>query len=115
MRRTFALVPTGESKAVRDDGGDSPSEQESREEGRRRGGVAYLKALGIRVPRGDGFYILRHGNATLMSSFGAPEAAPTIYTHVISEDGKRVAARLGGAVWGTLPESWTRFGRQLDA
>jgi hypothetical protein len=32
-----------------------------------------LAALGIRVPRGDGFYILRHGNATLMSSFGTPQ------------------------------------------
>lgn len=87
-----------------------------------------LKALGIRVPRGDGFYILRHGNATLMSSFGAPQklrqerlghadgspVTETIYTHVISEDGKRVAARLGSAVWGSLPESWTHFGCQLD-
>jgi integrase len=32
-----------------------------------------LVALGIKVPRGDGFYILRHGNATLMSSFGTPQ------------------------------------------
>jgi hypothetical protein len=32
-----------------------------------------LQALGIKVPRGDGFYILRHENATLMSSFFAPQ------------------------------------------
>jgi integrase len=32
-----------------------------------------LQALGIKVPEGDGLYILRHGNATLMSSFGAPQ------------------------------------------
>ena len=80
-----------------------------------------LKSLGIKVPRGDSFYILRHGNATLMSRFGAPQklrqerlghadASPvteTVYTHVISEDGKRVAAQLGNAVWGN-------FGGQLD-
>ena len=83
-----------------------------------------LKALGIRVPRGDGFYILRHGNATLMSSFGAPQklrqerlghadgspVTETIYTHVISEDGKRVAARLGSADWGKLDAFWSSPG-----
>jgi len=76
------------------------------------------------LPRGDGFYILRHGNATLMSSFGAPQklrqerlghadgspVTETVYTHVISEDGKRVAAQLGDAVWGVLDA----IGRQLD-
>ena len=31
----------------------------------------------------------------------------TIYTHVISEDGKRIAAQLGNAVWGILDASWT--------
>jgi site-specific recombinase XerD len=80
-----------------------------------------LKSLGIKVPRGDSFYILRHGNATLMSRFGAPQklrqerighadASPvteTVYTHVISEDGKRVAAQLGNTVWGILDASWT--------
>ena len=80
-----------------------------------------LRALGINVPRGDGFYILRHGNATLMSSFGAPQklrqerlghadgspVAGSVYTHVISEDGMRVAAQLGNAVWGALDASWT--------
>ena len=83
-----------------------------------------LKALGILLPRGDGFYILRHGNATLMSSFGAPQklrqetlghadgspVTESVYTHVISEDGKRVAAQLGNAVWGVLDA----IGRQLD-
>ena len=83
-----------------------------------------LKALGIEVPRGDGSYILRHGNATLMSSFGAPQklrqerlghadgspVTETVYTHVISEDGKRVAAQLGSAVWGISDP----IGRQLD-
>lgn len=53
------------------------------------------------MPRGGGLYILRHGNATLMISFGAPQKlrqerlgytdgspiTETIYTHVISEDG----------------------------
>ena len=80
-----------------------------------------LKALGIKLPRGDGFYILRHGNATLMSSFGAPQKlrqqrlghadgspiTESVYTHVISEDGKRVAGQLGTAVWGGLDASWT--------
>jgi integrase len=83
-----------------------------------------LKSLGIHVPRGDGFYILRHGNATLMSSFGAPQklrqerlghadgspVTESVYTHVISEDGKRVAAQLGSVVWGVLDA----IGRQLD-
>ena len=73
-------------------------------------------ALGIKVPRGDGFYIFRHGNATLMSSFVAPQKlrqerlghadgspiTESVYTHVISEDGKRIAAQLGEAVWGIL-------------
>jgi integrase len=83
-----------------------------------------LKVLGIQLPRGDGFYILRHGNATLMSSFGAPQklrqerlghadgspVTESVYTHVISEDGKRVAAQLGHAVWGDVDA----IGRQLD-
>jgi len=51
-----------------------------------------------------------------MSSFGASQKlrqqrlghadgspiTESIYTHVISEDGKRVAAQLGNAVWGIL-------------
>jgi integrase len=80
-----------------------------------------LRALGIRVPRGNGFHAFRHANATLMNSFGASQklrqqrlghadgspVTDTIYTHVISEDGKRVAAQLGNAVWGILDASWT--------
>jgi integrase len=60
-------------------------------------------------------------NATLMNSFGASQklrqhrlghadgspVTDTIYTHVISEDGKRIAARLGKAVWGVLDPSLT--------
>jgi integrase len=73
-----------------------------------------LGALGIQVPRGNGFHAFRHLKATLTSSFsasqklrqqrvGQPDGSPiteTIYTHVISEDGKRIAAQLGNAVWG---------------
>jgi site-specific recombinase XerD len=84
-----------------------------------------LKALGIQLPRSDGFYILRHGNATLMSSFGAPQklrqerlghadsspVTESVYTHVISEEGKRVAAQLGHAVWGVLDASWSAPGQ----
>jgi integrase len=80
-----------------------------------------LNAVGIigmhnQVPRGNGFHAFRHANATLMSSFGASQKlrqqrlghadgspiTETIYTHVISEDGRRVAAQLGNAVWGVL-------------
>jgi integrase len=75
-----------------------------------------LRALGIRMPRGNGFHAFRHANATLMNSFGASQKlrqqrlghadgspiTETIYTHVISEDGRRVAAQLGDAVWGVL-------------
>jgi integrase len=31
-----------------------------------------LKSLKIAVPRGNGFHVFRHANATLMSWFGAP-------------------------------------------
>ncbi len=80
-----------------------------------------LRSLGIQVPRGNGFHAFRHANATLMNSFGASQklrqqrlghadgspVTETIYTHVISEDGKRIAAQLGKAVWGVLDPSWT--------
>jgi integrase len=80
-----------------------------------------LRALGIQVPRGNGFHAFRHANATLMSSFGASQklrqqrlghadgspVTETIYTHVISEDGKRIAEQLGNVVWGVLDASWT--------
>ena len=75
-----------------------------------------LQALAIQVPRGNSFHSFRHANATQMSSFGASQklrqqrlghadgspVTETIYTHVISEDGKRIAAQLGNAVWGVL-------------
>jgi hypothetical protein len=32
-----------------------------------------LRALGIQVPRGNGFHAFRHANATLMNSFGASQ------------------------------------------
>ena len=73
-----------------------------------------LRALGIEVPRGNGFHAFRHANATLMNSFGASHklrqqrlghaagspVTDEIYTHVISEDANRVAEQLGDAVWG---------------
>jgi integrase len=69
----------------------------------------------------NGSHAFRHANATLMSSFGASQklrqqrlghadgspVTETIYTHKISEDGKRIAAQLGKAVWGILDLSWT--------
>jgi integrase len=75
-----------------------------------------LRAFGIHVPPGNGFHAFRHANATLMSSFGASQklrqqrlghadgspVTETIYTHVISEGGRRIAAQLGNAVWGIL-------------
>jgi integrase len=74
----------------------------------------FLDKLGIKLPKGNGFHAFRHANATLMSSFGAPlklrqqrlghvDGSPvteSIYTHVVSEDGRRVAEKLGDAVWG---------------
>ena len=68
--------------------------------------------------------ILRNGNATLMRSLGAlqklrqdrlghADGSPiteSVYTRLISVDGKRVAAQLGSAVWGVLDA----IGRQLD-
>jgi integrase len=75
-----------------------------------------LKSLGITVPRGNGFHAFRHANATLLSRFGAPlklrqqrlghvDGSPvteTIYTHVVSEDGRRIAERLGDVIWSTV-------------
>jgi len=77
-----------------------------------------LLALGIEVPRGNGFHALRHANASLMNSFGASpklcqqrlgHAAGSpitreIYTHVITSDAERIAAQLGEAVWG-IPDA----------
>ena len=78
----------------------------------------------IQVPRGNGFHAFRHANATLMNSFGTSqklrqhrlghaEGSPvteTIYTHAISEDGKRIAAQLGNAVWGVLDATGRKKG-----
>ncbi|PYT95308.1 MAG: hypothetical protein DMG38_27490 [Acidobacteria bacterium] len=44
---------------------------------------------------------------------GSP-VTETIYTHVISEDGKRIAAQLGNAVWGILDASWTEITTRLQ-
>ncbi len=84
--------------------------------------------LGIEVPRGNGFHAFRHANASLMNSFGASEklrqqrlghaaGSPitnTVYTHVISEDAKRVAAQLGDAVWGISYASVREKGNGLE-
>ena len=74
-----------------------------------------LAKLGIRVPRGNGFHAFRHANATMMDRLGTPlkvrqerlghsdpRVTQTIYTHIASEDSRRVAAQLGEAVWGIL-------------
>ncbi len=73
-----------------------------------------LRVLGIEAPRGNGFHAFRHANATLMNSFGASHVlrqqrlghaagspiTNSVYTHIITEDAKRIAAQLGDAVWG---------------
>ena len=77
-----------------------------------------LEKLGIRVPKGNGFHVFRHANATMMDRFGTPlkvlqerlghsdpRITQAIYTHVASEDSRRVAALLGDAVWGILDVS----------
>ena len=46
------------------------------------------------------------GVSATLKADGSP-VTETIYTHVISEDGKRIAAQLGNAVWGILDASWT--------
>ena len=81
------------------------------------------RKLDIKLPRGNGFHAFRHANATLMNSFGASlklrqerlghadgsRVTETIYTHVISEDARRIAGQLGEAVWGRiLDPSWTQ-------
>jgi integrase len=85
----------------------------------------FLEQLGIRLPKGNGFHAFRHGNATLMSSFGAPlklrqqrlghvDGSPvteSIYTHVVSEDGRRIAEKLGEAIWGGVLDA---IGREKE-
>jgi integrase len=74
-----------------------------------------LKDLGIQVPKGNGFHSFRHANATMMDRLGTPmkvrqerlghsdpRITQAIYTHVASEDSRKVAAQLGEAVWGIL-------------
>ena len=75
-----------------------------------------LERLKIRVPTGNGFHAFRHANATMMDRLGAPSKlrqqrlghaggspiTQTIYTHVVSEDERRIAEQLGGAVWSSL-------------
>jgi integrase len=74
-----------------------------------------LVELGIPVPRGNGFHAFRHANATMMDRLGTPlkvrqerlghsdpQITQKIYTHVASEDSRKVAAQLGEAVWGIL-------------
>jgi hypothetical protein len=73
-------------------------------------------------------HAFRHANATLRSSFGASQklrqqrlghsdgspVKETIYTHVISEDGKRIAAQLANVVWGVLTPVG-RKGKRLES
>ncbi len=87
-----------------------------------------LARLKIEVPKGNGFHAFRHANATLMSSFGASlklrqqrlghvDGSPvteTVYTHVISEDGRRIARQLGDAVWGVLDAIGREKGNGLE-
>src|SRR5580658_2777781 len=55
--------------------------------------------------------VLRWGRIKVRQQrLGHAEGSPiteTVYTHVVSEDGKRIAAQLGDAVWGILDPSWT--------
>jgi len=77
-----------------------------------------LKSLGIGVPRGNGFHALRHTSGTLMDQFSAPlrlrqqrlghsdpRLTLSVYTHVVSEDARRIARQLGEAVWGGISAS----------
>jgi len=74
-----------------------------------------LKRLGIEVPRGNGFHSFRHCNETMMDRLGTPlklrqqrlghtdsRLTLDVYTHVASEDARRVAGQLGDAIWGVL-------------
>lgn len=77
-----------------------------------------LSELKIGVPRGNGFHALRHTSGTLMDQFSAPlrvrqqrlghsdsRLTLSVYTHVVSEDARRVAGQLGEAVWGPISAS----------
>lgn len=72
-----------------------------------------LKALNIQIPKGNGFHAFRHANAALMDSFDVPmkvrherlgHSDPSItlgiYTHVVWEDSRAAAYKIGRIVWG---------------
>jgi integrase len=74
-----------------------------------------LKRLGIDVPPGNGFHAFRHANETLMDRFSVPlrlrqerlghsdpRLTLSVYTHVVSEDARRVAGQLGEVIWGPI-------------
>ena len=80
---------------------------------RKRRFRSLLRELNIHIPRGNGFHAFRHANAALMDRFGVPmkvrqerlghsDASITlgIYTHVVGEDSRVAASRLGSVVWG---------------
>ena len=80
---------------------------------RKRRFRSLLRSLNIHVPKGNGFHAFRHANAALMDRFGVPmkvrqerlghsDASITlgIYTHVVGEDSRVAASRLGNVVWG---------------
>ena len=86
-----------------------------------------LETLGIQVPKGNGFHAFRHANATMMDRLGTPlkvrqerlghndpRITQAIYTHVASEDSRRVAAQLGQAVWGILDANGRKKGNGLE-
>jgi len=75
--------------------------------------IAALQALGYTETEARFLYVVAaHSGYCFGASqklrqqrLGHADGSPvteTIYTHVISEDGKRVAAQLGNAVWGVL-------------
>ena len=85
-----------------------------------------LEKLGIRVPKGNGFHAFRHANATMMDRLGTPlkvrqerlghsdpRITQAIYTHVASEDSRKVAEQLGEAVWGILDVNGRKKGNGL--
>ena len=87
---------------------------------RKRRFRSLLRELNIHIPRGNGFHAFRHANAALMDRFGVPmkvrqerlghsDASITlgIYTHVVGEDSRVAASRLGSVVWG--------LGQQISA
>jgi len=82
-----------------------------------------LKLPGIELPRGDGLYILRNGkrhfaewlpgsSKTRRRRLGRVDGSPiteTVYTPVISEEGKHIAGQLGDAVWEVLDRKQKRL------